>query len=83
MRARLAQAVRGELEARKRRAGVMTYDDLLTRLDARSPGSGGAVVAARLRARYSVVLVDEFQDTDPVQWDIMRRAFGDGRRRWC
>jgi exodeoxyribonuclease V beta subunit len=24
------------------------------------------------------VLVDEFQDTDPVQWDIMRRAFGGG-----
>ena len=27
--------------------------------------------------RYEVVLVDEFQDTDPVQWDIMRRAFGE------
>ena len=27
----------------------------------------------------SVVLVDEFQDTDPVQWNIMRRAFGGGR----
>ena len=24
------------------------------------------------------MLVDEFQDTDPVQWDILRRAFGDG-----
>ena len=24
------------------------------------------------------MLVDEFQDTDPVQWDIVRRAFGDG-----
>ena len=24
------------------------------------------------------MLVDEFQDTDPVQWDIMRRAFGEG-----
>ena len=30
---------------------------------------------ARLRERYDVVLVDEFQDTDPVQWDIMRTAF--------
>ena len=26
------------------------------------------------------MLVDEFQDTDPVQWDIMRRAFGERRR---
>ncbi len=30
---------------------------------------------ARLRERYDVVLVDEFQDTDPVQWDIMSKAF--------
>ena len=28
--------------------------------------------AQRLRARYRVVLVDEFQDTDPVQWGILR-----------
>ena len=31
-----------------------------------------------LRSRYDVALVDEFQDTDLVQWDIMRRAFGAG-----
>ncbi len=78
MRRRLALAVRAELEARKRRAGVMTYDDLLTRLDRALSGSGRADVAARLQARWKVVLVDEFQDTDPVQWDIMRRAFGGG-----
>ncbi|WP_028060279.1 UvrD-helicase domain-containing protein [Candidatus Solirubrobacter pratensis] len=78
MRRRLAEAVREELEARKRRAGVMTYDDLLTRLDEALKGTGGPDVATRLQARYKVVLVDEFQDTDPVQWDIMRRAFGGG-----
>jgi exodeoxyribonuclease V beta subunit len=76
MRARLAAAVRAEVEARKQRMAVMTYDDLLTRLDAALEEDDGQV-AARLRARYEVVLVDEFQDTDPVQWDIMRRAFGD------
>ena len=77
MRVRLARAVRSELEARKHRMAVMTYDDLLTRLDAALQGTGGQRIAARLRARYDVVLVDEFQDTDPVQWDIMRRAFGE------
>jgi exodeoxyribonuclease V beta subunit len=78
MRVRLADAARKELEARKRRTGVMTYDDLLTRLDDTLLGEGGEVAVARLRARYRVVLVDEFQDTDPVQWRIMRTAFGEG-----
>ena len=44
----------------------------------RSPAPAATARRARLRERYRVVLVDEFQDTDPVQWDIMRRAFGDG-----
>jgi exodeoxyribonuclease V beta subunit len=78
MRRRLAVAVRDEFEQRKRRMAVMTYDDLLTRLDGALSGPGGAAVGARLRTRYSVALVDEFQDTDPVQWNIMRRAFGEG-----
>ena len=76
MRVRLAGAVRRELEERKRRTGVMTYDDLLTRLDETLRGPGGPAAVAKLRKRYRVVLVDEFQDTDPVQWDIMRTAFG-------
>ncbi len=78
MRARLAIAVREELERRKQRIGVMTYDDLLTRLDEALRGAGGEAIARRLRERWRVVLVDEFQDTDPVQWSIMRRAFGEG-----
>ena len=80
MRRRLALAVRQELEARKQRLAVMTYDDLLTRLDAALSGSHGESIAARLQSRYDVVLVDEFQDTDPMQWNIMRRAFAEGER---
>ena len=77
-RYRLAARVREEIEVRKRRLGVMNYDDLLTRLDRALHGPGGEEIADRLRSRYRVVLVDEFQDTDPIQWRIVRRAFGDG-----
>ncbi|HZQ78641.1 MAG TPA: UvrD-helicase domain-containing protein [Acidimicrobiia bacterium] len=73
----LAEAVRREMERRKRAAGVLTYDDLLIRLRAALEDPvHGPRVRARLQSRYRVVLVDEFQDTDPVQWDILRLGFG-------
>ena len=28
-----------------------------------------------MRQRWKVVLIDEFQDTDPVQWQVFERAF--------
>jgi exodeoxyribonuclease V beta subunit len=77
MRGRLAQAVRDEFERRKRSLRVMTYDDLVTRLQATLTGAGGTAAADQLARRFRVVLVDEFQDTDPAQWEIMRRAFAD------
>ena len=73
-RVSFAEAVRTQLDRRKRRLGILSYDDLLTQLaDALRDEDGAA--AQRMRARWSIVLVDEFQDTDPVQWEVLRRAF--------
>ena len=62
----------------------MTYDDLVTRLQTALRGPAGEAARASLRWRFDVVLVDEFQDTDPAQWEIMREAFAGGETaRWC
>jgi len=73
-RVRFGERVRRELEERKRRRGILGYDDLLVRLAA-ALEPGDAPARARMRRRWSCVLVDEFQDTDPVQWQILDRAF--------
>jgi exodeoxyribonuclease V beta subunit len=76
---RLADAARQEVVRRLLERNHLTYDDLLVRLRAAlADGRRGAEACRMLRERYRVVLVDEFQDTDPVQWDVMRLAFGDG-----
>lgn len=65
-----------ELDRRKRERGVLTFDDLLLRLDDALAGPDGEALAAAVRARWRVALVDEFQDTDPVQYRIVRRIWG-------
>ncbi|KRF11984.1 exodeoxyribonuclease V subunit beta [Nocardioides sp. Soil796] len=69
-----ATAVRAEMDRRKRRLGVLSYDDLLSQL-AHALTADDAPARARMRQRWKVVLVDEFQDTDPVQWQVLDRAF--------
>ena len=79
IRRRFAKAVREEMEERKKARKILTYDDVLSRLrETLFDDQRGPAACDRLRERYDVVLVDEFQDTDPVQWDIMHRAFGEG-----
>jgi exodeoxyribonuclease V beta subunit len=53
------------------------YDDLVTQLrDAVIDPVRGDDARAMLQSRYRLVLVDEFQDTDPVQWQVFGTAFG-------
>ncbi|WP_426561964.1 UvrD-helicase domain-containing protein [Angustibacter sp. McL0619] len=71
-----ARQVVAEVEHRKRARRLLDYDDLLVLLrDALVDPQTGSAAAQRVRDRYQVVLVDEFQDTDPVQWQILRAAF--------
>jgi exodeoxyribonuclease V beta subunit len=75
-RVALGGEARVEVERRKRTAGIRDFDDLLVLLrDALADEQHGPAACRRVRERYRVVLVDEFQDTDPVQWEVLRRAF--------
>jgi exodeoxyribonuclease V beta subunit len=76
LRYRIAADTVGEVSRRKRTRRLLDYDDLVSRLDdaLRDPVRGPAAVE-RVRSRYRVVLVDEFQDTDPLQWRILETAF--------
>lgn len=57
---------------------TQTFDDLLRGLrGALQDAEKGPSLAAHLRDEFKAALVDEFQDTDPVQYDIFRRGFLD------
>jgi len=76
LRQAVALETRTETLRRKRAQHLMDYDDLLVMLrDALADPVHGPTAAQRVRSRFRVVMVDEFQDTDPVQWEILRTAF--------
>lgn len=62
----------------KAEAGMFDYDDMLELVRDALHGPRGAELAMRLRTRTPWVMIDEFQDTDPVQWDIFRTVWMDG-----
>ncbi|WP_269622798.1 UvrD-helicase domain-containing protein [Prochlorococcus marinus] len=67
-----------ELQKRKTEKGFVSYGDQLRSLD---PGTNisekvsSKPLLEKLRQKYKVILVDEFQDTDPIQWRIINQAF--------
>ena len=65
-----------QLRAARIASGALSYDDLITGLVGLldDPDLGAAVKAALL-SRYRVVLIDEFQDTDVVQWRLFDEVF--------
>ena len=71
--------LREELPRRQQAAGEWSYDDLLQQLAQALETEGGVRLAGLLQRRYPAALVDEFQDTDPLQYRILTHIYGDGR----
>ncbi|HHE07452.1 MAG TPA: exodeoxyribonuclease V subunit beta, partial [Chlorobaculum parvum] len=64
------------LPERKKEGNTRFFDDLLTDLyHALADSPEADALAGALRNRYQAALIDEFQDTDPVQYDIFRRIY--------
>ena len=63
------------VEDEKTQRGVLSQNDLLDKLDKALQGEGGAQLAEVIRKQFPVALVDEFQDTDPVQYRIFNAIY--------
>jgi exodeoxyribonuclease V beta subunit len=81
LRIRFARHAVEEVARRKRQRGVLSFSDLLLTLHRalEDPTTRDTLVAT-IRDQYDVGLIDEFQDTDPVQWAVFDRVFPPGDR---
>ncbi len=79
LRVELAERLRSEVLTRLLRRGNLGFDDLISRLSLALREEQGASLKSLVAARYAVALIDEFQDTDGLQWHIFSTIFGGGR----
>ncbi|KNH10014.1 Exodeoxyribonuclease V beta chain [Candidatus Burkholderia brachyanthoides] len=79
--AHAASWVAERFAAEQTRRAQMGFNDLLSRLDAALHGPNNARLAEVIRQQFPVALIDEFQDTDPVQYRIFDAVYGAGAER--
>jgi len=70
-----AHHTRRRLQALKRQTSSFGFSDMLERLHAALQGENGERLRQRIRQQYPVALVDEFQDTSPLQYQILDRIY--------
>ncbi len=78
---RFLSYVESERVARTARTGTLSYDDLLSAVHRSLTDRSAAAresAAMTIASGYPLALVDEFQDTDSVQYAIFRSIYGEG-----
>jgi exodeoxyribonuclease V beta subunit len=73
--------VSARFEVEKRRRAEMGFDDMLLRLQHALASEAGERLAGLIREQFPVALIDEFQDTDPVQYGIFESIYRIGENR--
>lgn len=78
LKTELFKFAKSELLTRKRKNNIQFFDDLLTMVKEalqKDDVKRGNPLATAIRQKYKAALVDEFQDTDPIQYEIFSRLF--------
>ena len=73
--------VENKLKLYKKATGQLDFDDMLLGVLEALKGPGAQNLIEALRQRWRFALVDEFQDTDAVQWEIFKTIFIEGSRK--
>lgn len=63
------------------RRSELGFDDLIARLDEALHGPNAERLAKLVRSQFPVALIDEFQDTDPMQFRIFDRIYQTAQQR--
>ncbi len=71
----LAGAARAGMSRRAQARDMFTFANLIDATESALAGSGGAALATRLRERWPIALIDEFQDTDQQQFAVCTRLW--------
>ncbi|WP_186441002.1 exodeoxyribonuclease V subunit beta [Desulfamplus magnetovallimortis] len=71
-----SEFIRARVRYEKERLAMMGFDDLLTRFGSALKRDGADTLASLVRQQFPVAMIDEFQDTDPVQYESFRRIYG-------
>ena len=73
----LFRFAREKLPFLKERKNIQYFDDLLTRVRDALFTPGADVLSSAVQRRFKAAMVDEFQDTDMLQYTIFSRLFAD------
>ena len=77
--ATLLPALFKELTSFKHKRGLVDFDDMILMVNQTINSNQGEPLVQRLRDRFQVALIDEFQDTDSLQWGIFSKLFLDSK----
>ncbi|MDY7574466.1 UvrD-helicase domain-containing protein [Actimicrobium sp. CCI2.3] len=67
------------LASLKREARAQSFDDILVNVHSALHSPATPWLAGALLARFPAALIDEFQDTDPLQFAIFDKIYGNGQ----